>query len=122
MVDLCVVFDVDKRCFMSIRKIILFFADFLILCGLYQFYFGYIMKKGHYYLKEGEETLLEYIVREFPTKRWQKRLENPNFSLTRYFRIRKIFGVVLLVLGIAMIIGIWVFAETKYGFLIDVVL
>ena len=28
----------------------------------------------------------------------------------------------LLVLGIAMIIGIWVFAETKYGFLIDVVL
>lgn len=107
---------------MSIRKIILFFADFLILCGLYQFYFWYIIKKGHYYLKEKDETLLEYIVREFPTKRWKKRLENPKFSLDRYFSIRKLFGVVLLVLGIAMIIGIWVFADTKYGFLIDVVL
>ena len=80
------------------------------------------MKRGHYYLKEGEETEVEYIGRGCPTKKWKKRLENPNFSLTRYFHIRKIFGVVLLVLGIAMIIGIWVFAETKYGFLFYVVL
>lgn len=107
---------------MTLRKIILFFADFFILCGLYQFYFSYIMKKGYEYLSEENETIVEYIAREFPTKRWKKRVSNKKFSLNRYFRLRHLFGIFLTILGVVLIAGIWIFADTKYGFLIDVVL
>ena len=105
---------------MTIRNILMFLGDFIILSGLYQFYFSFIIKKGYQYLGEGTDSLMDYICKEYPTKAWEKRKQNKQFSLDRYFAIRKTLGFGLILLGLIIFICIWWFSSTKYGFMLDV--
>lgn len=104
---------------MTIRQILLFLADFLILSGLYQFYFRFIIRKGYEVFKEEDESFIDYIAREYQLTKWQKRV-NQDFSLDTYFRIRSILGIILILIGVFLIGLIWFLAKTKYGFIIDV--
>lgn len=108
---------------MTVRKIIIYIADFIILCGIYQFYFSYILKLGWKHLGEENESLIDYISREYKDRKiWQKRKQMDNFNIDRYFKIRRILGVFLVLLGIVLFASILLFQNTKYGFLIDVIL
>lgn len=105
---------------MTARKIIMFLADFIILGGLYQYYFIYIIKKGWEYLGNENESLIDYISREFDSKKWRKRREKKSFNLNRYFFYRKIFGFLCVLLGLLLFVFIWWFGSTNYGFILDI--
>lgn len=105
---------------MTIRNILMFIGDFIIISGLYQFYFSFIIKKGYKYLGDENKSLMDYICKEYPTKTWEKRRKNKHFSLERYFLIRKTLGLGLILLGLIIFVVIWWFSGTKYGFMLDV--
>lgn len=108
---------------MTLKHLLYFIFTFIILLGIYQIYWVILTKKSYPLFRNENETLFEYCKRQYQgVWKYLKRTTIGWFINSKvYLKLRVIFGVLLILLGICgFIVTHFIKLSDIYGVYLDI--
>ena len=108
---------------MSLVTILIFLNTLQLLCGIYQFYWVHITKKGYILFSEPKESLYSFCIRYYAGI-WEKLKTNQIFrkfvNTGRLFKFRTIIGVFMTFTSVLIYLGTYLLAvDETYGVFVN---
>lgn len=108
----------------TIGHIFVFLSSFCIVMGIWQFLWIKIHRKGYEMEKLEDESFTDFLFRYYEDEllwKLRKRFGPKWFYYGKSFiRFTKIKGVILIVVGIAIGVAVFLVSKTEYGIFLDI--
>lgn len=108
---------------MSLIAILIFLNTLHLLCGIYQFYWIHITKKGYILFSEPKESLYSFCIRNYAGV-WENLKNSQSFrkfvNTGRLFKLRTIIGVIMTITSVLMYLFTYLLAvDENYGVFVN---